>query len=57
MDSLLNEKRMYLRSMRTHAVPSLRNTATGSKQANNRAMLYLGLKSYSLAHPQKKLNQ
>lgn len=57
MDSLLNEKRMYLRSMRTHAVASLRNTATGSKQANNRAMLYLGLKSYSLAHPQKKLNQ
>lgn len=48
MDSTLEDKHSYLRSMRFYATPSLQNTAIDNKQGNNGTMLYLGLKSYNV---------
>lgn len=48
MDSTLEEKHSYLRSMRFCATSSLKNTAVDNQQDNKGTMLYSGLKSYNV---------
>lgn len=48
MDSILEEKHRYHRSMRFCITPGLRNTAIEDKQGSNGTMLHVGLKSYNV---------